>query len=1748
MRNKKNKWSTTFRIVASMLLINMLTQLFYPTISYALTSGPNAPEYSSFEPVDVTDMVNLVTGDFNYTLPILDVPGPEGGYPLALSYHAGIMPDQEASWVGLGWSLNAGAINRTVNLFADDAFEASQSLYDYWSGGESSEFSVGLGYNGVNFGLTFAEDTYRGSGVGFNVGVGIPVGGSGGSAQVGVGVGPYGDAYASLGVGVSGKTGSGVGISASAGLVYSFSDNTIGFYQGAGLSLAGVSALDFSIATSESSSGSASVSVGGITHNSYNANYKNVNINSSGSGFAASIPTPAGVFSFSFSESYTRYWSANSDVEYQFGALYPSHQDISCNDPSVITPSTGYCSKHSFDSYASPNPASANAFSTNPDTEMGTSMPAFDSYSVTAQGLGGNIRPYYLDDFRYMYRRNNADINFFNNGNPNASGVKRTSFRFMDDFSNYHVYDNSLSFASYDPNTTSVSASVGKLGTADPNGSKKQRYLPGSKHIEWFTNDEIVDGTARAKGLAVETRGTTFSPLNGNGLAFVLNKQIGAFMITNSNGVTYHYTQPVYAYNEYSYSEKWVNGEISSRRTDNNQPYAYTWLLTAITGPDYIDRGTYGPSDEDWGYWVAFDYGNWSDVYKWRYPSVGMEKDIDSEVSVKSGGIKQLYYLDAIRTRSHTALFIKSIRNDSKGVIELENGGFGKTGTDASVSTLRLDRILLFTNAGLGKGLAELGNIASYNQLKLNNRLLGSGPSEKVNNIPIHNWYNVLDIYDLQALSSTQNLNKAAIREIAFEYDYSRCTSTDNSLSNFNFVPTTTPTDNGSGKLTLNKLSFYGAEGERYMPSTTFEYSTTNPSYNKDHHDNWGHYLEYGNELYKNRRSSGIAAEMAQIEAWSLKKINTGIGASVEVEYEPDSYSTSLFTRYRSVSIKSIEMFNPKPDGTCKYNSPYQFFLHLSDINELKSYDWVKLCVTFEIPSTVTGGSPSYSYIEYSKDTDRMSIGRKDLFYYTDKAFMDNNPTMGYASPQAEKDMASKFYKDLGPSENWLDYTVTFKNKVVAASLIFDQNNAANETPNIGGGLRTKSVSVSSDNFIKRTNYTYSKGMTPWDPMRLNVDLASMKTSKRQYQGGVCTLSETTHVANDSRKALKVHKNGIYKTILNNLIANKSILPGPGVLYGKVEVSDEVIDKTKTPITTLTVPGKSVYEFIVPTNPDEVFVRSAPEIKTAGQTIQYTVLKDYSSKIGMLKSVTVNGANNKVLSVQTKNYLHETIPTSTYPDYGALLKGKVNHQGRMDELYKEERRLVSNLSNPYQHMITQIERYPTVQTGQTFEDKKRGLTSTSGTVKFDPYSGRPTSTWTTDSYGNKYVTETEPAYTIYPYMGQKVASNAAPNPLNKNMLTQNASSYTYKVSTANNRDYTLAPPTDAEKLGLVSASVQTWTTAIDVLNPTTGSIFKQNATTIVDAEKQAIWRKESAYVWKGNASGKQADGTQAIAGLTADKFANWDGSAAPSTTTRWQKQGAYVLYDVYSHELEVSDINNVRASVLYDPKQRYVIASASNARQGEIAYSGAEYYYETLGRKEGNVLPGNGTPYVLAPDFSHTGLYSLKVDNGKEGFNCTIASTNRISNRYLANVWVYLPGTAEYNLTDAELYYKLGTTGSETKTIPVLTKKARSWYLLELEIDASAGAGKDLIIGCRNKNSSRSIYFDDFRVLPMEASMSTYVYDPYTSRMSYVLDNDHFYTRYQYDKAGRMVASFQEWFYYAEKKLGTNSLNYGKNN
>ncbi len=116
MMNVKNPYNLRTKLLAQVVVITMLFQLGLPTYSWALTGGPSQPEVQSFTPIGASDMVDPFSGDFSYNIPLLDV----DGYPVNIAYQAGITPDQEASWVGLGWNINVGATTRALQGLPDD--------------------------------------------------------------------------------------------------------------------------------------------------------------------------------------------------------------------------------------------------------------------------------------------------------------------------------------------------------------------------------------------------------------------------------------------------------------------------------------------------------------------------------------------------------------------------------------------------------------------------------------------------------------------------------------------------------------------------------------------------------------------------------------------------------------------------------------------------------------------------------------------------------------------------------------------------------------------------------------------------------------------------------------------------------------------------------------------------------------------------------------------------------------------------------------------------------------------------------------------------------------------------------------------------------------------------------------------------------------------------------------------------------------------------------------------------------------------------------------------------------------------------------------------------------------------------------------------------------------------------------------------------------------------------------------------
>ena len=141
--------------------------------------GPSAPEANSFKAVGSDNLVNLFTGDFSYSIPLLDV----GGYPVNLFYNGGITMEQEASWVGLGWNINPGSVSRNMRGVPDD-FDGTDTLIQAQNVKPNKTWGGELGIDGealgikkpnLNFNLGFSYNNYLGPELDAGAGISIPI-------------------------------------------------------------------------------------------------------------------------------------------------------------------------------------------------------------------------------------------------------------------------------------------------------------------------------------------------------------------------------------------------------------------------------------------------------------------------------------------------------------------------------------------------------------------------------------------------------------------------------------------------------------------------------------------------------------------------------------------------------------------------------------------------------------------------------------------------------------------------------------------------------------------------------------------------------------------------------------------------------------------------------------------------------------------------------------------------------------------------------------------------------------------------------------------------------------------------------------------------------------------------------------------------------------------------------------------------------------------------------------------------------------------------------------------------------------------------------------------------------------------------------------------------------------------------------------------------------------------------------------
>lgn len=167
------------------LLFLILSNTFFASKLKAAPGGPTQPESipSNFS----KNNVDLFTGDFKYSIPLFDI----DGYPINISYSSNIGVDEEASWVGLGWTLNPGAVNRIMRGVPDE-FNGEKIKKEFyikpnWTAGvnvgaegqianyEPMKF-IKIKGSGIGLGMGVFYNSYNGLGTELSLGANLSIG------------------------------------------------------------------------------------------------------------------------------------------------------------------------------------------------------------------------------------------------------------------------------------------------------------------------------------------------------------------------------------------------------------------------------------------------------------------------------------------------------------------------------------------------------------------------------------------------------------------------------------------------------------------------------------------------------------------------------------------------------------------------------------------------------------------------------------------------------------------------------------------------------------------------------------------------------------------------------------------------------------------------------------------------------------------------------------------------------------------------------------------------------------------------------------------------------------------------------------------------------------------------------------------------------------------------------------------------------------------------------------------------------------------------------------------------------------------------------------------------------------------------------------------------------------------------------------------------------------------------------------
>jgi hypothetical protein len=957
------------------------------------------PELSKFAPLDQHDLVDHFTGGFRYSVPLMEVPGPKGGYPITLTYASGIAPDEDASWVGLGWTLSPGAIVRQMRGVPDD-FDGSQSqqldqittvqyiepqkTYGLGIAGNYEFFGLDTSVGtGLNFGLTGYFDSYRGFGINNTVGVSMQTKGQGTSASIGLNIGEdslegaHIGANASLSLGDSMRFGADLSYDAGRGLpALSFSGgamyqrnqflvattgnifNYLGYAKPAALPGTGRETKGMGIKVNVKAGGEVFGNyMNGMLNGFYNfEELRNHLKRTPAVGYlhleqairSADLTDPdrsasdddlTGTFALDFNRE-------------RDGPIYDQSPNLALpvltNDLFIVS---GRDITGTFRAYRNDNPAvfdplqdseiTGGAFGVDVGfgdfVKVGLSGELNHSETVIGRWRGGGVsqpgQPNNVDTLLGALKKSFKD-------DPTGF-LERTYFKFIGEPS-FAQAPESSGVSPIAPKLTGKSISDSSIASlvmansvvppffyvaeaVDAQNSPVTRTppverVPRATLIQAFTNSEL-----RTMANALPDFAAVLAIIDANASTRTMRQNhpnhIGGFRITVQNGTRYVYGLAVYNtnYEEHKFSvdrkklcpasgyctivnpptPTATTGDVAGAAYDYKvagseemleikklSPYASSYLLTAVLGPDYIDSdGIPGPSDGDVGYWVKFNYVLATPDFKWRIPYLGASfvrgpdngryvvgTERLSDKGYFTFGSRETWYLASVETATHKA-FMCTDRIGRRDAISAVDPAQIETPTAGFERPWKLTSVQLYPKSALS---------------------------------------------DLTMDPSTGCPNGTPLIEAHLDYEgYNTSSQRSENLSLANLSPNAQ-----TGKLTLKRVYFTHLSSTRGKLSPyVFDYDGSDVNHNPDYHDGerdrWNNYqvpptppqlrptngaplasppvedrmawTDQSSAGHTDQSSPNLLDKVAG--AWSLRKVTEPTGRTIVVQYEAGDYA-----------------------------------------------------------------------------------------------------------------------------------------------------------------------------------------------------------------------------------------------------------------------------------------------------------------------------------------------------------------------------------------------------------------------------------------------------------------------------------------------------------------------------------------------------------------------------------------------------------------------------------------------------------------------------------------------------------------------------------------------------------------------------------------------------------------------------------------------------------------------------------------